>query len=133
MLALSCMKQLLAFLPCTCFLWYIPQLDVSFSWPHYSVSKQSFSKDIIPPNLFAFIFVQIDKHPFSIQKYFFLILLTLCYYTLSHSTTSVSQVKKLFLPIFDRLRNTPLLCDLNFITIYYLSCDIFTSENTQDE
>lgn len=43
------------------------------------------------PNLFAPISLQIDKLPCYIQKFLFLALLI--YYTLSHSTTAVNQVK----------------------------------------
>lgn len=93
MLPASCMKPILAFFSWTCFLWYILGQDLSFSWPHFSGSQQPFCKDIIPPNLFASISLQNYNLPSYIQKFLFLILLTLCYYTLSHSTTPVAQVK----------------------------------------
>lgn len=64
-----------------------------FSWLHCSGSQQQFYKDIIHSSLFVSLSLHIYKLLSSIQTCLFFILLTLRYYTLSHSTTPVSQVK----------------------------------------
>lgn len=96
-----------------------PKTGFLFSWPHYSGSQQPFYKDIIHSNLSASISLQIYKLLSYIQKFFFFILLTLYYYTLSHSITPVSWVKN-SCTFFWPHQNALLFCDLNFIINYYI-------------
>lgn len=109
-----------------------PKTRFLSSWPHYSGSQQPFYKDIIHSNLFASISLQIYKLLSHTQKFFFFILLTSYYYTLSHSITPVSQVKK-FLYIFltPSEHSSILWPKFHYKLLHF--CDIVTTENIQDE
>lgn len=124
--------------PATCFSLLLlptvmdPKTGFLFSWLHCSASQQPFHKDIMHSSLFVSLSLQIYKLLSYIQKCLFFILLTLCYYTLSHSTTPVSQVKKSLYIFLTPSEPSSILWPIFHYKLLYF-CDIVTTENSQDE